>query len=426
MPGMVGLGFGDVSLSSSAGDGYTEMEQDDSNNEFIQPQESFNNTAPPPPPPSIAEHRSLSAMNQVDEEEDKEIDYDPEIKVVSNYVPRMAAGSAAPLTMVDPITGKVMPVDEMSEHMRIQLLDPRWRIEQQRFQDKQKDTGFAEGDSIADSLKQFARKRGDIFGSDSSNNQIEKKIKPDVASEADVESTWSEHEKNQIAQLQLQQQQHQYKLQMAQQQQQQQIRLIEPIVAPTSIPSYPIPTSIPPPIVHIPPPAQQLLPTSNASYIPAIPVPVVAPTPQQWLPPPAAHIPPPAVVPPANFVAPPAKFVPPPAREIVKSGPILIPCDEFYSNNPGEITFLVNIPNDQSNEQWNLNGQTLSIQLPNVMSSVKDAKDLISKDLSNIPHNKYQLKEKSTGFLKDASNFASLNICGGTLEFQLKSRGGKR
>ena len=46
----------------------------------------------------------------------------------------------------------------------MQLLDPKWREEQKRFQDKQKETGFAEGSSIADSLRTFAKKRGDIFG----------------------------------------------------------------------------------------------------------------------------------------------------------------------------------------------------------------------------------------------------------------------
>ena len=39
--------------------------------------------------------------------------------------------------MVDPITGKSVPVSEMSEHMRIQLLDPKWREQNARHQGKQ-------------------------------------------------------------------------------------------------------------------------------------------------------------------------------------------------------------------------------------------------------------------------------------------------
>jgi hypothetical protein len=34
--------------------------------------------------------------------------------------------------MIDPVSGKAVPVDEVGEHMRIQFLDPRWREEQRR------------------------------------------------------------------------------------------------------------------------------------------------------------------------------------------------------------------------------------------------------------------------------------------------------
>ena len=102
-----------------------------------------------------------------------EMDTEMDLNVVSDYAPRMANSGvvSGPLTMVDPISGKVIPVDEMSEHMRVQLMDPRWRIEQKRFQDKQRETGYAEGGSIADSLKQFAKKRGDIFGGRDASGQ---------------------------------------------------------------------------------------------------------------------------------------------------------------------------------------------------------------------------------------------------------------
>lgn len=94
-----------------------------------------------------------------------------DLKVVPNYefVPANkrsngdTGGSSAQM-MIDPISGKAIPIDQMTEHMRIQLLDPKWRQQQKVFMDKQKETGYAEGVSIADSLKQFARKRGDIFG----------------------------------------------------------------------------------------------------------------------------------------------------------------------------------------------------------------------------------------------------------------------
>ena len=67
--------------------------------------------------------------------------------------------------VIDPITGQTVAASDLSDHMRIQLMDPKWREEQARAAAKQKDTALAEGDSIAASLKSLARKRGDIFGS---------------------------------------------------------------------------------------------------------------------------------------------------------------------------------------------------------------------------------------------------------------------
>ena len=85
---------------------------------------------------------------------------------VANYVPRVATVDDGKFTdeMLDPISGRSIPLEQISNHMRIQLMDQRWNEQQKKFMDKQQDTGFAEGTSINDSLKSFARQRGDIFG----------------------------------------------------------------------------------------------------------------------------------------------------------------------------------------------------------------------------------------------------------------------
>lgn len=84
-----------------------------------------------------------------------------------NYKPDVAsdASVALPTMVIDPITGQKVAAADLSDHMRIQLMDPKWREEQARAAAKQKDTALAEGESIAASLKSLARKRGDIFGS---------------------------------------------------------------------------------------------------------------------------------------------------------------------------------------------------------------------------------------------------------------------
>lgn len=92
---------------------------------------------------------------------------DDEINVVVDYKPDVAssAGATLPTMVIDPITGQKVAASDLSDHMRIQLMDPKWREEQARAAAKQKDTALAEGESIAASLKSLARKRGDIFGS---------------------------------------------------------------------------------------------------------------------------------------------------------------------------------------------------------------------------------------------------------------------
>jgi splicing factor 3A subunit 1 len=133
---------------------------------------------PPPPPPSFkgvsggaaakappAPPAPPKAVPMAEEEDDD----DDEIKVVSNYQQRLGqTASTQPLMMIDPVSGKPIPLNQLEEHMRIQLLDPKWKEEQKRFQEKQKETGYAEGASIAGNLKLFARKRGDIFGQSTS------------------------------------------------------------------------------------------------------------------------------------------------------------------------------------------------------------------------------------------------------------------
>lgn len=119
---------------------------------------------PPPPPPRPP---AAEMAQREEEEEDMDMDLDEgEIKVVSSYVPRVAAGGGvvAPQMMLDPVTGREVPIADVGEHMRIQFLDPRWREEQKRALDKKKESALAEGADIAANVRSFAKKRTDIFG----------------------------------------------------------------------------------------------------------------------------------------------------------------------------------------------------------------------------------------------------------------------
>lgn len=166
LPGLVPLTASDVNgVSSSAGQG-SRMPPPPP------PPPPAAALIPPPPPPPAAPlppapvapaNKTKPAIMEVDDDDD-------EIKVVTNYQPRIAGHGTQPAVAmtVDPITGKSIPLNQLEEHMRIQLIDPKWKEEQRRFQEKQSgysgSLGVTEGDTIAESLRLFARKRGDIFG----------------------------------------------------------------------------------------------------------------------------------------------------------------------------------------------------------------------------------------------------------------------
>jgi splicing factor 3A subunit 1 len=120
---------------------------------------------PPPPPPvpsTLAATRIEDRMEQSDEDEEGE---DEPIRVVPSYKPKVvAAGTGLMDTVIDPITGKKVNIKDLPEHMRIQLLDPKWAEERKKFQDKQKESNLVTGDVVASNLERFAQARGDRFG----------------------------------------------------------------------------------------------------------------------------------------------------------------------------------------------------------------------------------------------------------------------
>lgn len=120
------------------------------------------------------------------------------------------------------------------------------------------------------------------------------------------------------------------------------------------------------------------------------------------------------------------------AQAINEAGPesmTLIPEADFAATlSKPEVTLQIRIPNDRAQIAWNFYGQIVA-QTVNVMSTVKTVKaELAKQHLNDMPANKIQLRNPSTGaFLKDASTLASLNI-GPTASLELvpRARGGVR
>jgi len=149
-------------------------------------------TLPPPPPLALPttstkslklrqlyqQHKNLLTGRMADdgsamsEDDDQEADNDEEqIKIVpeTEYIPKVVSTTPSLTHAIDPITKRSIPIQDMSEHMRIQLLDPKWAEEKKKFLDKQKDSNFVQGDEIARNITSFAKA---VMGSTSVSNVL--------------------------------------------------------------------------------------------------------------------------------------------------------------------------------------------------------------------------------------------------------------
>jgi splicing factor 3A subunit 1 len=62
-----------------------------------------------------------------------------------------------------PICGENIPVDELSEHMRIELLDPRWKEQKQALRNRQNESSLSSNADISANLGMLAKTRSDVF-----------------------------------------------------------------------------------------------------------------------------------------------------------------------------------------------------------------------------------------------------------------------
>eukprot|EP01039_Chlorochromonas_danica_P008913 gene8913-9831_t len=390
---------------------------------------------PPPPPPPLPPASSGSAPMVVEEDEEG-------LKVVTNYVPRIANPSASkkPLNVIDPVSGKSIEVDKLEEHMRIQLIDPKWREEQRRFQEKQKETGFAEGSSIADSLRVFARKRGDIFGQavDGTNSAANIAASEDEERRRQEEASKIQWDGFQGTVANTQKLKEDFYSRVGAGAPPSSSVGAVPPVGPSFPPMPPV-SSLPPPPAFVvsPPPPHLAVPSMPPMTIPAMPpmmptyampmAPVPLPLPIAPTGPPLAmHRPPP----PLPFGSPGQQPAPNRQSEVdedVKSKRPrieLLSAEDFIANHPHPAALTIMLPNEPS---FGFNGQSITLTTA-VTTTAKEVKELLLQQLgSTLGAGKLQLRHASQGFLKDGQSLAAANIGDGTLlEASIKSRGGKR
>ncbi|KAL7428069.1 hypothetical protein ACHAXM_001120 [Skeletonema potamos] len=351
------------------------------------------------------EEKQEEAMDESSEEEDD--DGGEQLKVVANYQPKVVStkditSDSSRTHIVDPISGKQIAIADMPEHMRIQLLDPKWAEERRRFLDKQRETNFVAGEDIASNISRLAQAREDIFGS-SSQNALDQK--------ADSERRLMEA--NRIIREHAIQPQPQYEATMPP---------VMPAVPPPPMASVPPPppppmlmASVPPP----PPPPPSISQHSvgldtisePAAKRPKLDEPQVNQHQMGSIP--MDH----------SMDAGMTAAVPPPPEE----NQILSESDFIATlGNPDDVPICIQVPHDTSNADWNFNGQIVDVSLA-ASAKVKTLKEALKPQLGNMPINKMQLKHPSAGFLKDTFSLAHYNIGPmTTLELVPKTRGGRK
>ena len=120
-----------------------------------------------------------------------------QLDVRHDYVPRVGPSTTKPAAQVFvDHRGRRIAEADMSEHMRIELLDPRWRQENARRAEKNKETSFASGEAIAANLGRFAQKRADIFATSAEEDAVllqQRKEREARSQQSDGRVIWDGH-----------------------------------------------------------------------------------------------------------------------------------------------------------------------------------------------------------------------------------------
>ncbi|OZJ05568.1 hypothetical protein BZG36_01717 [Bifiguratus adelaidae] len=146
-------------------------------------------------PAEAGEEDNEMDIEEVDMDEDEEETVEqvptaePEIKVPevsstmkirNSYVPRVMAEKKKQEAMqICPRCGQAIPASELAEHVRIELLDPKWKEQRLAAEAKNKDSNLLqEGQDVAKILKNFSSYRSDIFRE--TDTDVAKKLEEDA------------------------------------------------------------------------------------------------------------------------------------------------------------------------------------------------------------------------------------------------------
>ncbi|ORZ03776.1 Pre-mRNA splicing factor PRP21 like protein-domain-containing protein [Syncephalastrum racemosum] len=327
-------------------------------------------------------------------------------KVRTDYKPKVlgAVQNKNEPTQICPRCGEAIPVSEMDEHMRIELLDPKWKEQKLAAEAKHKDSNLLqEGTDVAKILKNFSGYRSDIFGQE--ETEIGKKIH-----EAEEEAkkrervTWDGHTAS-------------INLATQRAQQQQQNMSIEEQIAQIQREKGFVPDALGP-----------RLPTDTSSPFP------YQPSPPQ---------PPPAAAAAAAYSSPAQNMYTPP-----QPVPVPMPPIHYEARRPDDmsdpdakrprveeaeesqewvatVTLTIQTPSLPDKPEWQLNGQTITLSGLPLSTLISTVKDRITSQLG-MPAGKQKLTTVTNMVLNNSKSLEFYNITDGThLVLGLKDKGKK-
>ncbi|KAK9722296.1 SF3a splicing factor complex subunit [Basidiobolus ranarum] len=368
------------------------------------------------------------------------------IKVRKDYVPKALAGkSNSEATSICPLCNQAIPASELDEHVRIELLDPRWKEQKEAAEAKRKESNLLqEGTDVGRYLKNFAGFRSDMFGNEEVG--IGQRVGEDAAKQKEAEKNkviWDGHTtsiniatqraqagtsfEEQIANIHrskglIGEAEHGIGPQipnqpgMAQQ---------PPVAYPYGQP--PMPGGIPPPPGVRP--MYPGYPYSQPVYPGMPPQPVMYPG--QGFPPNGPGIPPPPPM--ANFGRPgDEEFAEgPDSKKLKAETSLFVSADEWLSTHPGPLTLTIQTPAIPDKSEWKLTGESFTLEGLELSSLVSELKQKIA-DTIGMPSGRQKIttppgKTTSNIPMKNQLSLAYYNIQNGdTLILGIKERGGRK
>ncbi|UZO19681.1 uncharacterized protein OCT59_010957 [Rhizophagus irregularis] len=397
------------------------------------------------------------------------------MKIVKDYTPKAYAPKSTVdrPTVICPRCKQVIPVDEMDDHVRIELLDPKWREQKLAAELKKKESNLLqEGTDVAKNLKAFSGYRSDIFGTE--ETEIGRKIGEEEEKKKRIEKekvVWDGHTASinmatqraaagvsideQIAAIhrskgltsdsdskigpkipQAQDQRYQHPHQQGMQHsssiQQPPIYSGYPTHSAPGIPPGPPPAPYPGYVPSSAPFAHQLPGyisplTTQAMSTPAPPLP---PTPlamgQSSLAPPAPPTPPPPPSKIGRAVDDEAELPAMLKRQKMDAlaGGSLVSVEEWIESHQGPINVQVQCPTIPEKPEWNCHGQTIVLDNLPLTTFVSTVKDRIASQL-NFPAGRQKLTIGGA-VMKNQLSLAHYNMeDGDIIGLAIKDRGKK-